>query len=290
MIWKGGGIPFGYSYDHGKDVLIVNNHEKEILQKIFSLALSSGASAIAEYLNSNSLYSRQNKLWSNITVRYLLSPKRLLFYLGQMDEAKGNWKPLLTQSMYNKLSKINEEKSTSPLKSPKTEYLLTGIGVLYCGYCGSRVKSSITVSKKGNREYYNCSCRMVSGKSSCPDSRLVRMDTVDPLVISDVASRVHVLAEVFEQYKVHASALAKKNIEKLSKQLHDLDKAPMIMEQINKELERTKLTFPFSGRIEVVRENLPKLLESVLMYRDKIVLNYRFPFNKKFEFTKELPL
>ncbi|MBM3712020.1 MAG: hypothetical protein FJW56_01070 [Actinobacteria bacterium] len=35
--WQGEGIPFGYTYNHEKNILEINPHENRILQEIFSL-------------------------------------------------------------------------------------------------------------------------------------------------------------------------------------------------------------------------------------------------------------
>ncbi|MDQ7818419.1 MAG: recombinase family protein [Melioribacteraceae bacterium] len=189
--WKGGGIPFGYYYDSKTKSLLVDPEESKILTNIFELILKGqGVNLIANYLNERKFFVRRTKRWTSTTISNMLSSNRLRFYRGFDDNGLlGSWSPLLNEEDYRSILTLREKKKIKKdptKKSAKEKYLLSGISLLYCGYCGGRIKSSVTGSGASKKYYYYCSVRQTSGPALCRDAKLIPMKIVDDIVLSEL--------------------------------------------------------------------------------------------------------
>ena len=146
MIWLGGGVPYGYSYNHLSRKLVKNEKEAQVLDTIFNFALQGkGIKEIANYLNKAGIKSRSGKKWSVTVISALLSPTRLNFYRGySYNNLRGNWEALISEEKYNKLLAIRKKaiKEFLSIKRQETEeYLLTKLDILRSGYCKGNAKA-----------------------------------------------------------------------------------------------------------------------------------------------------
>ncbi|HEX2868633.1 MAG TPA: recombinase zinc beta ribbon domain-containing protein [Ignavibacteriales bacterium] len=305
--WQGGGIPFGYKYNHFLDVLEVNPDENRVLQEIFSMAEKGlGTSYIAEALNDKKLLSRKGGIWDHIRIGYILFPTRLQFYSGFFsDGTKGNWEPLISKVQVNSILKNKPRQAKAPSqRKAKASYLLTDLGIVRCGYCGGTIKSVIANSTHGAKNYYYaCALKHRSGSSACPSSALHRQDAVNKLILFDLQETLPRAKDLYSRYvdkteesiilklgtysnKVTKVLKSKKlNVQELTKLLQ----AQNDLTQKYISLIDNKPSFFFSLKdMEVMKKSVLENFQSIVIYSDRLELNYKYPVNDKFDFSKSL--
>lgn len=248
--WSGG-IPYGYRYNHDLNSLETNIGEKNIVLKVLELRRKGlGANNIAHKLNELGLKSRSGKDWSNIAVGYLLKETRLLHYAGYFPNGKkGYWEAFISKNEIKDLASEKENRQ----RAKKDEYLLSGLNIFKCGYCGSSVKSSITFRKDGSKAaYYVCTNRSMKGTSVCSKSKMVRQEVVNSLVLNDIVVKHSNIVELEKQYEAASKTRLKEADEAVSKkqsQMRELLKKS-IETGSNKELFQIKQMLS-----ELLREN-----------------------------------
>lgn len=305
--WKGGGIPFGYYYDSKTKSLLLEKEESKILKIIFELFLSgNGVNLIANYLNEKKYFARRSRRWTSTTISNMLSSNRLRFYRGFDDKGLlGSWSPLLNEEDYRSILTLRENKKIKkdPLKkSSKEKYLLTGIGLLYCGYCGGRIKSSVTGSAATKKYYYYCSVRQTSGLALCREARLIPMKIVDDLVLNEL--KLILNPHNFSRVENNIILYKKDLLQKIK------DIAGLYTNQLNESLltNPTEAYPNFQLGIKKIQElweeyenisspvNSPGLNEQeliqmnisrILLFNGKIFVKFKFPLKKIFNLDQD---
>ncbi len=208
--FNGSTVPFGYCAvelpilgckGRHRKKLEINPEEAKLVEKAFELYVSRdmGVKDLVSHFNTEGTL-RRGKQWCISTMhRMLVSP----VYIGQKPFNQKHWesgkaKPqeevvistvpaIITEEMFILTGKKLQERS--PKKShPRvisSPNLLTGL--LKCGKCGA---SMIMATGKNNTYfYYRCSTKSQKGVSLC-DSKAVRMDKLDRLVLECLANKV----------------------------------------------------------------------------------------------------
>lgn len=246
-LWMGGGkVPYGYSYDANKNIL-VTNADADNVGKIFDLYIQGySACYIAKLFN----------LCNDSQVRNILKRKT---YLGKIEYNgevfDGKHTPLVSQEIYDK---AQEELSKRTSKDQqKNVYLLTGL--IKCGVCGA----SMRYQKWGKHVKIYC----YSQQSSKP--KLIRdlncdnykndSDEIEKAVIDDLLRRTKNIVGVKDVKNTSISAISilnnkKKTIEEKIKKLYNLcltmdddllketiSECKAELDEINKQIEREKV-------------------------------------------------
>lgn len=297
--WKGGGIPFGYYYDSKTKMLLVDPKESEILKIIFDLVLKGqGVNLIANFLNERKFFVRRTQRWTSTTISNMLSVNRLRFYRGFDDNGLlGSWSPLLNEEDYRSILTLREKKKIKkePLsKLTKEKYLLSGIDLLFCGYCGGRIKSSVTGKGRSKKYYYYCSIRQTSGPSLCSEAKLIPMKIVDEIILGElkqVLSQEN-LVKIENNIILHKSELLSKMKELAGIYTEQLNESLLTnpseaylkyklglenMEEIWKEY--SEISYPIISA-ELKEQELIKMnINRILLFNGKILLKFKYPIN-----------
>lgn len=300
--WSGGGIPYGYRFDEKSSLLIVDEYEAKVLQNIFRLAtIGLGVNKIANELNKMRVQPRRGREWTSTIITYILSPTRLRYYLGiDKNNNEGNWPPLLDIKTFIELT--SEAEKPIFLKKPKEfskdKYLLTGLGIFKCGYCGGNVKASITTRDQKRILYYLCSRRQNAGLSSCSKSRLHRQDRINNLVLGDLS--VKTSQDIFELIVRRSEEL--KNIYQkevinifnvVAKEFNNYEQidpniAVDIIEQgykaiLNVQKITNKLLYPIQMNKDDLQKSIADNIEEIFLYDDTLEIIYNYPIKDNLE-------
>ena len=149
-LWHGGiQVPIGYDYVEG---MLVKNDDAPQVKMIFDMYLKgTGIRDIARYMSEHhtNKYSSWNCL---VTIRNILQNP---IYIGKINEYDGQHEAIIDNSTFEKVQmKLDDHKLGK--KVATSTHLLTGM--IFCGYCGSRVTISSHVNKKTGKRYsyYRC--------------------------------------------------------------------------------------------------------------------------------------
>lgn len=305
--WKGGGIPFGYKYNENNFQLEVDPKEYSILIEIFTYATKGlGVNRIANELNAKRIPPRRGREWTSSTISYILSPARLKYYSGiNKDDSPGDWPPILSPNEYEWLSKKPEE-PIKPIKirEPKSNnYLLSGMGIFKCGYCGGNVKASVTGSGLKKSLYYYCSRRQNAGPASCKESRLHRQQLIDELVIADLMETTS--KDIFDfivGYTDKLKASYKKEVVEIFKAIStgffkdsqiDLDRAVEFIEMGYKKFSEIKtksnnITLPVEIDLRNLKKSVKDNIDEIILLNDEIEIIYFFPIAENLTQSKSI--
>ncbi|TCO72188.1 recombinase family protein [Marinisporobacter balticus] len=191
-LWRGGGnIPIGY--DFVNDELIINPYETMQIQEIFHLYTQGyGQDKIAALLNEKGLKTNSGAKWTGSQIRRALNLKTYAGYIEYNGEYyPGNHKAIISAELFDTIAKLLHEKKSS--KHPtvqKSKYLLGGM--LWCGYCGARLKANWSSKGKGGPKYYFYICYSKAKRPlhmvkdpNCP-SKYWKMNKLDAMVIKQL--------------------------------------------------------------------------------------------------------
>ncbi len=195
-LWMGGGrVPFGYDYDPGKDVLIPNEHAKDVKQ-IYELYLQGySTTQLAEMFDVS-----EDKQITDILTRVTYLGK--IRFRGETYDARHE--AIIDRELWDRVQREHERRSTR--KAVPSSYLLTGL--LYCGRCGAKMR----YQKWGkNKVKIYCYSQQSSKKylirdSSC-DNDKVDAKLVEKAVTEDLFRRTDSIVPGSDITPVSASAL-----------------------------------------------------------------------------------
>ncbi|MCK9209194.1 MAG: recombinase family protein [Ignavibacteriaceae bacterium] len=300
--------PFGYLWDKDSQSFIINKKEKDCLLFIFKL-LDKGQTQkeIIRLLNEQpeKYPTRKGKRWSQTTLGFMLTTKRLQFYSGfDEDNKPGTWNAIITPEHAAKLiEQLGTEEPTS--RPRKNVFLVSNLDIAFCGHCDSTAKASFVKRKetKTTDYYYNCSNKEQHGLTACPNSKLVRQHLVNDLILENVTSYRINLAKIKEYTKAKEEAIVIRSNQIINKLKIDSDKTleaihsstsfnpeyveklKSITTEVDNQLKIKTEKFDFSkfkfGRFENMdihkqREVLKNLIRSVHIFKDHIIINYYF--------------
>ncbi|MBS4538253.1 recombinase family protein [Clostridium sp. D2Q-11] len=189
-LWRGGAhVPTGYIYLEDKEELKVDEYEALQIKEIFHLyGEGKGYKKIADILNAQGYRKKNGGMWHiNAIKRILTNPvyKGFIKYKGEVYP--GNHKGIVNEKLYDETQILIKKRSTNSF--PSSKYLLGGM--IWCGYCGARMKGTwITRYKNGPKHYYYI-CYSSSGTPTymikdpdCPGKH-IPMEKVDEYIISN---------------------------------------------------------------------------------------------------------
>lgn len=127
-LWMGGGrVPFGYDYDQNKNILIPNEHAKDV-QAIFDLYLQGFSTTKIASMFDISGDRQVSLILSRLT--YLGK----IYYKGEVFE--GQHEAIIDQDTFDQVQALKQKRAIK--KTADSDYLLTGL--VYCGKCGNKMR------------------------------------------------------------------------------------------------------------------------------------------------------
>jgi DNA invertase Pin-like site-specific DNA recombinase len=177
----GGTPPPPYRYDHAAERPVIDPEALPRMQRLWQLAETDSARAIAETLNM-----------PEIAVRRAISDDRLLWYQAlRLDPATGQqiaceWVPCMTADQAARIRAGRRTRTKGATRRPWGA-LLTGLDLLYCGYCGHTVKTwhNSRIRKDGTRnDYYGC--QSTSNRRKCSRARLIQQADLDSRILINI--------------------------------------------------------------------------------------------------------
>lgn len=181
--WMGGTPPTPYVYDRAAAALVVDPAKLAAVRAILDLSIGHAPRDIA----------RQVPGHTPRMIRRILEDERLLFYAGKTtvdgDVIDGAWPAILTD--HERLAIVNGKRRRNARgadRSTAANHLLTGLGVLRCGYCSRSLKAwtDKKIRKSGKRyqrTYYRCtSIHDVTGP--CDKSRMIPAGRLEEKVLA----------------------------------------------------------------------------------------------------------
>jgi site-specific DNA recombinase len=240
--WKGGIVPLGYDCVDKK--LIINKKEAELVNKIFNYYLAEPSTAKVMNRLNNEGYRTKKRiskdgkntgggLFTKETIKRLLRSK---LYRGiirfNSEEFKGLHEPIIDEELFNAVQKRLDESITDP-QATYDGSELSLLGVIRCGYCGSRMSTTFTTKKSGKRYYYyKCTRSAHTSKQHC-SARDIKADDIEIFtqkLISHLASDKEFFKAAIQQMKTNTSDDLEEKLDKKGGLVHNL-------REINKELE-----------------------------------------------------
>ncbi|MBR1831184.1 MAG: recombinase family protein [Ruminiclostridium sp.] len=195
-LWMGGGrVPFGYDYDPGKDVLVPNEHAKDVKQ-IYELYLQGySTTQLSEMFDVS-----EDKQITDILTRVTYLGK--IRFRGETYDAKHE--AIIDRELWDRVQREHERRSTK--KAVPASYLLTGL--LYCGRCGAKMRYQKWGKDKVKIYCYSqqSSKKYLIKDSSC-DNDKVDAELVEKAVTEDLFRRTDSIVPGSDITPVSASAL-----------------------------------------------------------------------------------
>ena len=191
----GGVPPAPYKYDQNLRRIIIDETSLHIHQKIWRLAETHSAQAIANKLGM-----------PNSSVRRALSDKRLDYLQAiRRDPETGaliqcEWDPVMSADQAARIRAARRTRKTNGA-STKPKALLSGLDLLKCGYCGRTVKTRLNNKsrKDGTKlRYYGCNAN--NAKSTCPKSRSMPQVVLDEKVLTNVFNTIGCLDDLMHHW------------------------------------------------------------------------------------------
>lgn len=283
--WTGGVPPFGYYWDmlDKENPVKIHSDEASILKRILDMMLKFPKTEICEILNSEKIPCRSNIQWSPRMLRRLTEKKRLAFYAGMRMNSKGIlreavWQQIITKEEY--IRYIDAKKARKKAYHTNPSYLLTGLGIFRCGYCGLSVKSATNAARENSYIYYYCT-GYYRGRNFCQNSKAIRMQLIDDIVINDIIKRVIDLSIIEKGYQALSEDNDKSKIESdLRKQLAA---AMAKRDRLINAVENDLLSYSeIEDRMKKVRQDI-HLVETKLneLYSDSVILEPELIYDRQ---------
>lgn len=301
-LWHGGvNIPTGYDYKDGR---LIKNDESEQIEQIFQMYLD-GVSVrdITRFLQSH--YTTRYTSWNYVgTVRRILENP---VYIGMVGEYQGQHEPIIDTESFEKVQLMLSERKRGG-KTPTGKHLLTGM--IFCGYCGTRVRACASVTKKARYGYYRCGkadsgqldkidrkCELSPKKEAEIDeiviSEILKLNLSDievteapAAVLPDNKSEIENIDKQINRL-IDLYAICGEDVEELANKIKDLKAKKKALEKINvrpfkmtrkhimKTLEIAKDTFE-NGTIEDKRKIVDALISKVELFNDTVKITWKF--------------
>lgn len=186
----GGVPPAPYIYSRIEQKPVIDPDKKPQYLEILELAKKYPVSKIGDRFPQ----------FSDREIRRILEDHRLLYYAAKRINSENGeyvncvWEPLITLEDVEEIKKSKLSWNARGGKTTRPAHMLTGLGILRCGYCGKSVKSYTDYRKKRrgkteeryNRPYYICTATSTNKK--CPEAPTLRTEIMDAKVILNLVS------------------------------------------------------------------------------------------------------
>lgn len=300
-LWHGGvNIPTGYDYQDG---LLIPNDEAEQIKMIYQMYLNGvGIRDITRFLQSH--YTTRYTSWNYTgTVRRILENP---VYIGMVGEYRGQHEPIIDLDTFEQVQVMLSERKTGG-KVPTGKHLLTGM--IYCGYCGGRVRSVSSVTKKAKYSYYRCG-KADSGQLNKLENKCIltnkRESEIDNIVINEILKlrledieikdtpvelpdNSKEIAKIDAQIKrlIDLYAVCGSDVEPLAKKIKDLNnkkKSLTKMSQLPKKPSKKQIVNAIkvaretleNGSIEDKRRIVDALIKRIDLYNEEVKITWKF--------------
>ncbi len=251
-----GKIPHGYrAGDNGQ--LVPDPDGEAVVRNIFKWYTDPsnpiGLRLIAQRLNDMGLKTRQNRLWSQVTVSGIL---RNRVYIGTYNRygvrVVGNHQPLVDRETFRKAETVRSEKS--PIRKPASNLPFLLSRLVVCSYCGRKMfgltrrrtwRRASGEQQGGVYRYYECPSRSARRERKGGDVHAsCRADDVERQVLK-------MLGEVGTE-----------DLERFIKNARKEDESSRMLTHAENEFIRSvRYVADGYGRLEELREPLDVLLE-----------------------------
>lgn len=211
--WNGGRIPYGYNYDKETGLFSINEAEASVINMIYdTYERVHSLLVVARTLNEKGILPRSGTPWSPTTISTILKNP---FYTGAYrynyhDESKsgGNTsskflKPkadwisvqehhpaIVSAERQERVCAILEDNRRSNKRSSKT-YVRKNIhifaGILYCGYCGNQMQSTIDRERADGYRPSIYACSRKRRFDDC-ENKYISDVVVAPFVLNYIAN------------------------------------------------------------------------------------------------------
>lgn len=211
--WNGGRIPFGYDYDKETGIFSINESEAAVVNMIYdTYEAEHSLLAVARILNEKGIRPRSGNVWNPTTVSIILKNP---FYVGTYrynyhDEGKSNgnsnnlvlkskedWimledhhPAIVSKERQAKIFSILADNRRSNSRTSKTynrKNTHIFAGVLYCGYCGCQMQSTVDRQRADGYRPSIYACSRKRRFDDCPN-KYVSDVTVAPFVLNYIAN------------------------------------------------------------------------------------------------------
>lgn len=212
-LWNGGKIPYGYDYDKETRIFTINETEAAVINLIFdTYEQEHSILQVTHLLNEKGILPRSGTPWSPTTISKMLNNP---FYTGVYrynyhDEAKNNgntsskalkkeseWilienhhPAIVSEERQQRVLHILEENRRSNRRSSKT-YSRKNVhifaGLLYCGFCGSQMQSTIDRARADGYRPSIYACTRKRRFDDC-ENKYISDITVAPFVLNYIAN------------------------------------------------------------------------------------------------------
>lgn len=211
--WNGGRVPYGYVYDKETTTFSINENEAAVINLIYdTYEANQSLLYVARTLNEKGILPRSGAPWNPTTISTMLKNP---FYTGVYrynyhDETKSsgntsnnylkkreNWvliedhhPAIITVERQNRVLEILEVNRRSNQRSAK-KYVRKNThifaGLLYCGYCGSQMQSTIDRERADGYRPSIYACSRKRRFDDC-ENKYVSDIVVAPFVLNYIAN------------------------------------------------------------------------------------------------------
>lgn len=211
--WNGGRVPYGYDYDKETTTFSINESEAAVINLIYdTYEANQSLLYVARTLNEKGILPRSGSPWNPTTISTMLKNP---FYTGVYrynyhDETKSNgntsnkhlkkkddWvlvedhhPAIITSERQKHVIEILENNRRSNRRSAK-KYVRKNThifaGILYCGYCGSQMQSTIDRERSDGYRPSIYACSRKRRYDDC-ENKYISDIVVAPFVLNYIAN------------------------------------------------------------------------------------------------------
>lgn len=300
-LWHGGANPpIGYIYNTNTKQLEVDEHDAEIIRRIFDLYINgTPLSTIEQTFIAEGVKSRYGQVFKPQLRLTLLNPVYAGYITDKGVKYPGLHEPLVSKETFEKAQNLlNQSKEAWDLniRSAKNPSLLTGL--VFCAHCGGRYHVR---QWKSGRRVYTCYSRDKSIRNMIKDPncknkiwerdeldnhvldqiRTLSIDPLDPPPEAPVKPLTKQLDRLRRQRAKYMDlyALDEMSVEAVTEKIEPLNKTILALErQIENAHQENRMSAEFVERLNTVSQLMDiatpgELRQMVLSLINKIVLD-----------------
>ena len=277
--------PYGYYIPHKCSPPQIQPEEANVIRLIYDMYVNQQASpyAIARYLNQAGLQSKRGNAFESRTIQYILenpiyagcarwnkrSHSGGSAILNPADEwihAKGNFEPIVSDTMYEKAQLLltQNQKCSAKKPDPCKKHWLSGM--VKCSACHRSLALSRTTNKKNNKIYLNFQCYGYL-KGICTISHQISEKRLVPPVL-DAIDQVTALRKANYQL-IHTAP----------ESVHmDLDLCTSQLAKVEKKLERARFAYVNGidtlDEYQILKTKLTQEKEDIILRQNQLAKNF----------------
>ncbi len=249
---NGGIAPLGYDVNPNDLTYVINNHEAEIVQKIFTMYVNGcGYAEILGELNALGYKTKIGKNFGKNSINAIVKNEKYrgVYVFNRTKKLDFDRKRRATEKLPEEVIRVEEgmprivsddvfykanhlltkNKLRSGSYNAKTVYLLSG--VIYCAKCGSAMSGNGRKGGNTNKKYYSYRCGSKTNKKAeyC-DCKEVRKEFVENYVLDELQELIFnedtmaELTKMMNTYGKEKKISAKAELEILGKKLKEVEK------------------------------------------------------------------